>query len=812
MKQATLLSALLFCASLNAAKASDCENAKILIEKGAQEEKLRKRIELFKQAVDLCPEADAPHFYYGLALEEQEDQRSGQAGYSSAETEYRKILAINPKHAGALFKLAGIEYVTLRFDSAQSHYTLFLALEKPDGKNAELITAAQNLRAKSRWLAQLPQGAIQKGALTKDKDRFAGLPNMLGRMAFEVGRAAMQVTGKLGFGLAGAGVMLAARALGNKEINLKKIEKARDAGNYSEMLSLSLDKLPDAVNKKGINSEEVFILLVFANRSLVQQPDKIEGHLPFFEGLLATQKDFLQPLPVGGKKTMTYGYLMDFAVANEVLGNEALQNKQYLDSYARFIAAERLYSQYGGTFENGQKIKTEDDKVFGGMQVKYRLLSAQPAAQIDSLRSESLLSLEDGFEHLQNDDYLGGIPQLWSKLMDGLMAWGITAASMDHTSNIKDYVKYKNIIGQYPRDRLKSGEGAELNGCLGNVARLWGEHCQALRLIEPLGEKATHLGDLPKYWITDLYNTTFMVDSSAKLLKKWGSTSMPKTKYAAQLSLIRRLLILGRTADAIPLIAACKVQEVNDLSLRKQSLLPATALSWIMFESDKPEAHAILEQLHTHWRSQTQAAPQKSPRDMTTLLRGMVLPTQYNPQKKVLFDRMMALCLENAACSDLSQSDLKNNYLIIAQEWGKARDSYSNALKEVGKSDTTGNRSKSAIFQEKKAHLAILYHETGDFAKAIEIRRALLKSLLPHEETLPENTADMKVRLAESLAAMGHKEEALKLLEEANNVFAQFSATKRTIRHQRAHTALQKLKGGKKDIAMHGLLALEFIR
>ncbi|MEZ4941909.1 MAG: hypothetical protein R3D58_13605 [Saprospiraceae bacterium] len=801
-----------FVGAAQAYTTSDCEQAKALIEAGVQEQNLKKRLTLYERAVTLCPEADAPHFFYGLALEEREDAKGNRADYSAAVAEYRKILSINPNHTGALFKLAGIEYVTLHFDSAVVHYNLFLNLEKPDGKNDTLLMAARNLLVKCKWLSRLPENAIKAGALTNDPERFAGLSNLIGRMAFELGRSAMQVTGNIGYGLAGAGVMIGIQALTNKDVNISRVKKFYDAEDYEQTRQTALDLLPKAVNNHGINSEEVFVLLLYLSRCMAKQPEQAAALAPFCQGLIAMQKQFIQLRPVPNSKEQEYNLVIDFTLANEHLGEYQLQQYRVSEAIASFRAARGLLGQYGGRFLNGQRIASENDRHLKVLEFKYDLLIAKAECYADSTYAHALQILSAAFAQLQADPAWSEKSGLWDRYLQVLALWG-AFASNHSTVAIDDFILYNDLVSRYPDDKTFRKIAFGLDKSLGILLYSWGEHCSALRNFDSDAELCAPqkaISNASCFQKASMYNTVFLQDSTLVHLKCVALPQFRIGRYRESLILARRLLIMGRTNEGMNLLVECREWEKNNLEIRNAGLLPATTVLWAVLDSQSPEGDQVFKQLQEHWKGISERMPEKFAAWAPSLLRQLSYGPMYPGQKQQLFEHLMTICRQTDACDPSSLDEIRLQYFISTQQWERALEQYNSMPSENPLN--RNEHSKDALFQYTKAKSAILYHETGQYTQAAALRRGLLNQLLPFEKELPENVADCKVRLAESLAALGQKQEARKLLEEANATFDQLSPEAWSIRHQRARSALKKLNEGKSDIAFHGALAIEFTR
>ncbi|MDX2134743.1 MAG: hypothetical protein SFV52_08155 [Saprospiraceae bacterium] len=790
--------------------AADCELAKRLIEQGTKEKLLKKRLALYQQAVSACPDADAPHFYYGLALEEQEDNRKQLADYSLAVNEYRKVLSINPQHTGAIFKLAGIAYVTHRFDSAIVYYEQFLAMEKPSDANINLLHSAGHLLAKSKWLALLPADALEKGALTNDPDRLAGLSSLLGNVAFELGNAAMQVTGQVGYGLAGAGAKIGMKLLTDSEINIGRVRRYFESGSHDFAFWEARGLLPKAINKKGINSQEVFVLLVYINRCASRMPGLLEEAAPYCGGVPAMQHAYLQLQPIGMSNRYMYSNLSDFTSAWERLGDDCQRRNRHGEAVQYFRRARDLHRQLGGVHKAGERIPDADGPEVKMEAFHLEMQVAKAECYMDSTHSLALHTLESAFEQLQKEPGWDKQTTLWAEYHQALETWGIFSGSHPSCS-IDDFLRYKALVERYPAERSADVFLLGLNNCLSVLEHSWGEYNAALQHMSARPdaiEAASSAGILLDYRSAVLYNSVFMLDSAGAVLQHMAPNAL---WYKERIALARRLLMTGKTNEGMDILVACRELEKKDTDIRNADLMPATTVLWMVLEAATPEGNAKLEELRAHWKMIGELSPDRFPAIAPNLLRLTAFSEGHSAQKKLLYDHLDAICrqIEHHRQEDLNA--LRLQYFIAAQQWERALE-LCLQMEKIEAVAPQNDRSFDVLQQPNKARLAMLYHETKRYKEAIDLRRSLLQQLLPFEQALPENVADCKVRLAESLAAAGQKDEARRLLEEAVACYDRLSPLCQTLHHQRARDALGMLRRGKADIACHGKMIFEFSR
>jgi len=280
----------------------ECEEARRIATEATKLPSPKDRIKRFEQALALCPKGYGFHFRLAVTLEEeQESPKNKKPDYSRVEAEYRETLRINPSHTGAIFHLAGIEYVMGRFDSAAVHYDKFLELEKENKKSKEMYLGAERMSIKCGWLAKLPPNSINLQSLRLDPDRYSGLNTLIGDIALELGKAATDVTGKIGYEAAGTGIWVGMQLLGKSEMNFDWGVKAIKKGDYTKLYMKSLENLPKAVNKKGIKSQEVSLLLMWTFVGGRNLQDKVRPSelAPFARALIheiESSKDYLSPL------------------------------------------------------------------------------------------------------------------------------------------------------------------------------------------------------------------------------------------------------------------------------------------------------------------------------------------------------------------------------------------------------------------------------------------------------------------------------------------------------------------------------------
>lgn len=788
----------------------NCVRARQLIEEGASLKKLKQRVDLFRQAVELCPGADGPHFYYGLSLEEREDQKK-QGEYSQAEEEYQRALAINPEHYGALFKLAGIEYITGRFDSARVHYERYLELDPPGADNQSTREAAVNLSTKCWWLARLPRGSVKAASLTRDPDRFAGIPTLVGDVAFQLGYSAMEVTGQLGYGLAGAGVMLGMSLLeNNKNFGYSKVAKAYRRGENQKAYQFALEKLPDAVNEQGVNSEMAFHLLRIIAVCGNHAGRPLKETAPFAAGFLEMELRRRQ----GGAEEGGSPWLWDAVAARKAMGEYQQAEGNHYEAFIWFQSIAEEIQQYLETAEHDTRTGSEEYALAKKLQYVFQLRAAEAEAAVDSLHSRALRQIISIYQSIQEEPELEKDKNIRNWLAITLGSWGARGGLYipAEQKKIGDLQAMMDLSAAIDRRSGEDTLSQILHRNLFFMYAEWGEYGQAFRemgrLQDGVGLVASSLSQAAAgLWTSRLYGRNFQAHSAEASLNRLPG-NFHTTKYYEKINLSRQHLIKGETGEALRLLQECRAMEERDDVLRKQALSCASAMIWIMVEANASGGAAKLEQLKGDW-GQAAAAGWPSFRESARfLLRSLVFSGPYEYPAKLLSDQLLSVAIAHPECTSADQDGFRQMYYLATNQLDQVA-----ALSSI-QSETASDETDTYTYLTGRGFSlgAIVAHERGKYAEAARVRRLLLGRLLPYQNLLPENVADAKVRLAESLAAMGEKKEAMRLLEEANAAFERYQSDPPTAMHQRAQTALTKLKRGEKDIGVRGKWALEFQR
>lgn len=797
-----------------------CARARQLIEQGATLKKTKQKMEQFRQALALCPEADGPHYYYGLALEEKEDSKKN-GNYQVAEAAYRKALAINPGHYPALYRLAGIEYITGRFDSAFWHYSRYLKLDRPNEENQATRQAAKSLFIKSGWLMRLPKGSVKAGALVRDPDRFAGLPWLAGDIAFELGQSAMNVTGQAGYGLAGAGVKLGVALLsGAGNLGYRKAGKAFREDDYATAYRLALEQLPKAVNDYGINSELVFHLLRVITVSgsqlalnpggLILDLDKgqlafppevsLEDIAPFISGFILAAETYQVLEPEPGTKGEMYTYFWDVATAIRDHGHLLMRQGDHLGARAAYQEGRRHIETHGGLFVNGKRILSDEDLKLRKLDLALQAHIANAEAMIDSTHSMALQSLLDTYEAIQVTITLWGDEGLSYVILDAIIKWvkADNSPAFQQQRTLADRRKLHQFSASPRLQKANSRQQALLEEQLFYSHLAWGEYgraFQSLRRIRPAEEEKAEKA----LKLASLFNASLMPDSALLYLEAADEArQILIPAYREKLRAVQLLLLQDRYEEALQHLVACKQVEA-----RKHTLSAATGLWWALVASKTAEGTALLDELQLRWAQAAEEDWAAFIKDGKFLLRALAFSDAHALQAKQLFGYLLSVAMANSRCTQEDQDEFRLAYFLATRQTEKAMALCEEALSLSGAgAQDSAQASFRFLENERLALAALLRQQTGDYARAANLSRILLSRLQPYGGILPENTAYAKARLAKSLATLGDKEEALRLLEEAEAALGPLYQGRETVRKEPVRAALQQLKEGKKDIGI----------
>lgn len=481
----------------NTKTTTGCEEAKTMYAAAIKLSSLKKRIEELERVVVLCPDKATLRFRLAMELEKEQDTKK-KPDYSQAEAEYREVLRIDPSYKKAFYQLAGIEYVTGRFDSAVVHYQKFLELDKDNEKNQDMHLAAERLIIKCSWLSTLPPNSIDLKALRMDPDRYSGMATLVGDIALELGKAATDITGKIGYQAAGTGIWLGAGLLGGPRIeNFDWFEKALKKKNYPKLYAKSLKELPKAVNKKGVNSQSVSILVMgvfLGGRELQEKPEPQE----FMLFVRAVIHDIQSKSSQNGYERyfdLVYKS-MALALAYETLGDEVAKEKPGVASIYYKQASKFLNRFYLLHYESAHVYVSGTNKMLTYSAVQQTdLMIRYKAAMADSknpkFETESLQSLIDVYKKVF--DY----PDDWrQKVGSGFLLW---SANMYRSRNrsIEALQAYNDFIQSI---QLSQDSGPDVFSILLGwtlVLDYWGKYDQAVATIKRLKTVSPNFQGVP---------------------------------------------------------------------------------------------------------------------------------------------------------------------------------------------------------------------------------------------------------------------------------------------------------------------------
>lgn len=474
--------------SKGAEPSSGCDKAKAIIKASGKLSSPIKKRKQIEQAVALCPDVDVPHLALAMALESEQDPKKKNPDYSSAEAEYRKTLKINPSNTKALFRLAGIEYITGRFDSAAVHYRKFLGLDKNKENNQDTRQAAERLMIKCGWLSTLPPNSLDLKSLRVDPDRYSGAAELVGDIAFELGKAATDVTGKLGYQAAGTGIWIGAQLLGGSKIEtFDWIESVIKKKNYSKLYTKSLKNLPKAVNKKGVNSQDVSILVmgVFLGGRELKKESNLKELTPFAWAVI----NDIDTKAAESKRYGLFLYLAHKTLAVprvcETLGDVVINQNPKQASVNYKLGLRNLNERY--PLPADQRAFDNDGILTMDVICRTKLILQYKASLTDSknpsLEEESLQSLIELYQEAQH--YGKDYNVLKNKIGGGFIAWSANRRRMNNRNAdaLKTYADFVETL------QLSEKSGPEVfNVFLGWALALnsWGERDRAIKTIEQL--------------------------------------------------------------------------------------------------------------------------------------------------------------------------------------------------------------------------------------------------------------------------------------------------------------------------------------
>ncbi len=788
---------------------NDCDNAKRIISNASQLNDIEDKIREYRNAVNLCPNVDIPHFRLALAFEEQQDKEDVEnPDYSTAVYEYRETLRINPDHYGAYFQLAGIYYVTSRFDLAASHYQKFIELDNDPSKHKEMQEAAKRLIIKCNWLSLLPKNSIKNVTLRQDPDRYAGVSLLIGEIAYELGKAATNVTGKLGYEAAGIAIFWGSKFFSEKKVNLNYLYKAFYESDYEKLYTKSLEILPEVINKKGINSDKVYLILnwIYFGGKNIENYDKPSKDflLPFVHAI--TIRDIPQALFTKYKiisviKASAHIYLSDSYPRDELFYTEISNNFQKASIlYNKFVNHENvnLSDSTKNLYLGAQFVTEIKSNIFGSFNYENEFYNLQKA--IDSyykLKSNPELFKEKSFEN-----------------NIGLIFRVIANMHYNESASFELFSRYRDFAHSIIQRRDLSL--IEYHILLGwaNILYSWGEHKQAIRIIEGIeSDEIKNNNDL--VYQKGVYNIFFHTDYFDKV-KQYVyniSSTLPLNKqynsrFKLALYLINNLEI-ERATDALD---SCIVFIKNHSEFQEEIIETPEILKLALIDDSQNLKNKNWNRLFNSLENLSISNWNKFEKNIFKILNNIYFNFNTKSKTKNFVDRILQICRANENCTKEIQHKIilqyykqVGDYLPLVEDILKQNDN-------IWDSNPDSLYLRSYLFDSNKSRLAIYYHELKDYENSIRIRKELLKKLEKYIDLFPETIADIKTRIAESLSAKGDILEAKKLLRESIITFEYFETSGLCDREKRAKIAFVKLLSGNNDIAPHDRNALRFFR
>jgi tetratricopeptide (TPR) repeat protein len=776
---------------------SKCDKAKFIISQSAELESPKERRLECEKAVALCPNAVAPHFRLGLALGKEEDEESS-PDYTRAEAEFRIALTLNPSHAGSIYELAGIEYVTGRFDSAAIHYDRFLALDTLGERHAKMDSAAERLSIKCGWLAKLPKNSFDLDYLREDPDRSAGIELLIGEIAKELGKAATEVTGKLGYEYGGTAIWLGTRLFsGSKEVDFGAYNQAQKEGNWEEAHNISLELLPQAIEKKGINSKEVTQILMAINNSGIGAGKLASELLPF--ALAAEHNTDYSTFPINQ-------YWNSYTKTKQTIA-KSLYSTQPLISSKKYSECAELQRTFGSS-----EFRQSNIVYFKGMSASA--LSLSPGRDREAL--DSLISLNNWIvSDTDAPDYRES--RWWS--FRYFLDWAHNVSQYDNCS-IEGFQKYMAFFAPFETSQVWDKDVFELYLATLRILHIWGERNHVLELLRTMGSRSLPNGIVSGRLATfynvaiDFYSTNGILDSAESYIDRLQGLQQytSSVQYAKQ-QLYLRIITHKDNLTSQDIIQAYKKYITNESDRSASTIDALPLLTWVFDHSGPSDDTVGVEQLLIPW---SEAAHNDSDlfNNSLAILSQSLIPIAGDERQRMdfVFTHLIDICQQRPQCNS---KIVRQHYLAYYQstfQCEKYQALFENQTPTNADQSDSKRGTLGSLFDRRNARSAIINHALGDYNKSLAVRKRLLDNVKPYSNVLPETIADIKTRIAETLAAMGKREESEALLRDALATFKKFSTTLITLRHHRAITDLERLHKGIRDIAPQGRAILDYER
>lgn len=341
----------------------------------------------------------------------------------------------------------------------------------------------------------------------------------------------------------------------------------------------------------------------------------------------------------------------------------------------------------------------------------------------------------------------------------------------------------------------------------------WGECNRAIAIIEQLKKISPNFRKISAGHriAAGAYIDADMLDSISIHISRYDS-SRQLSVFSDRSSLAKKFMELGNYDMSLKIWESCNNLLTNDRKLETITLGFTRLVVWSLENVPLAQSTKKLDALLEPWSHVAQSNWIIFRINSSRLLQSLVLPANHRQKMQLLFSRILQICRNSDKCTDEIQKKFQSFFYENTGQYEKVLNHLQSTPAAPWRNNPDSLNQMSYLFDFENAKIAILQHELGNYNEAIAIRRMLLKKVLPYADVLPETVTDIKIRLAESLAAIGKRNEAEMLLKEAIRTFERFPISGVSARHKRAKTALTKLTQGETDVAPHGIAATRFSR
>jgi tetratricopeptide (TPR) repeat protein len=781
-----------------------CDQAKSLIIAASKLESPSKRLIEYQKAAALCPDADIPHYRLGMAYAEIEDEQK-EPNYSRAENEFLKALSINPNNLGALFELAGIEYITGRFSKAESHYNKFLELNSKKDSHLEINDAAERLSIKCSWLGLLPYNSFDLKYLRKDPDRNAGVAVLIGEIANELGQAATQVTGQYGYGAAGLGIAIGSSIIaGSGEVNFNKISKYWKNNDYDQVYLLAKTMLPEAIENKGINSTEVQNLLELAYEGGLRSNLNKKN---------ISEKDFIELAPFA-KVYLYYNmprftsytgldYYTAIADAHEILGRYYAKDNP-LKASQHYCNASIYWYKMNSSNPHYLKLSFQN-------RLKAALLKSS-IASYDVVSLDSLIELNKYAIQSKN---IENYQECVNSSFDSFYDW---SKNLDRNKiSIEGFIMYLDFFKELELSKEWNKNIFKLYFVTVKLLDTWGERNRAIALLEIIDKRGIP-SDVESYVKMDYYKNCIIIYGNTGLFNKAIDAigllqeleNNQNIIINYRIYLYKKMIIFKKNMDMPAILDLYNYMLKPYLIPNEKYIDISEILNWII--GSKPDSNDIHQLDSLLYPFKIACTDNWNRFDLNTkfLLENLTI-SNYQDNISLIYNQLLKIFNQYSG-SDKSFDNQSLIYYINSNQLNLYYDLYQINNPIVETNERIDHLSYEYLFDGRTARIAIILHELGKYDQSLILRQQLLNKLLQYSDILPETVAEINVRIAEDLAALGKIQESEFLLNSAIKVYEDFSLQENTVKHQRAIDDLQKLLSGNADIAPHGPVAFEYYR